>query len=72
MNPVRDCDGRAVWRVRVVPGEQTCTICGETTTDDYCLRCSVESHANQRYAVVKAGQLVPTMSYLRDDEVERI
>lgn len=70
--PVRDLHGHVVWRVKVTSAwEMTCTICGETTTDDYCIRCSAEPDINQRYAVVKAGRLVPTLSYLRENEYER-
>ena len=69
--PVRDCHGHVIWRIKVAPGEKTCLECGETTTDDYCLRCSAEADVNQRYQKIKAGRLVPTMSYLKPEEIER-
>lgn len=70
--PVRDVHGRKVWRVKVAaPHEMTCTICGETTVGDYCIRCSAEADINQRHVQEKAGRLVPTLSYLHDDEYER-
>ena len=70
MNPVRDCDGHVVWRVRVVPGEQTCLDCGETTTDAYCWRCAGEQDLDFRAAIQQA-RLTPTTGYLRPEEIER-
>jgi hypothetical protein len=70
--PVRDVHGHVVWRVKLASArEMTCTVCGETTVDEYCIRCATEADLNQRYAVRKAGTLVPTMSYLHEDEYER-
>ena len=70
--PVRDVHGRKVWRVKLASErEMTCTICGETTMEDYCTRCSKEADINQRHRVEKAGRLVPTLSYLRPNEYER-
>lgn len=70
--PVRDCHGHVVWRVKLAsPQEMTCTVCGETTVDAYCIRCAAEADTNHRYAVRKADTLVPTTSYLYEDEYER-
>ena len=70
--PVRDVHGSVVWRVRITsPQEMTCTVCGETTVAEYCIRCAAEAEANHRYAVRKAGTLVPTLSYLKPGEYER-
>jgi len=60
--PVLDLEGRPVRVVRVNRNEQTCLDCGETTTEDYCPTCSDFSEG----LVVR--HLVPTISYLRDDE----
>ena len=70
--PVRDVHGHVVWRVKLASArEMTCTVCGETTVDEYCIRCSAEADINQRHVREKAGRLVPTLSYLHDDEYER-
>ena len=70
--PVRDVHGHVVWRVKLASArEMTCTVCGETTVDEYCIRCAAEAEANDRYAVRKAGTLVPTLSYLKPGEYER-
>lgn len=71
LSPVRDVHGHVVWRVKVTSErEQTCTVCGETTTDDYCIRCNAEQGINQQRTTVKAGKLVPTLSYLKQGEYE--
>ena len=69
--PVRDVHRHVVWRVKVAPQEMTCLDCGETGTGNYCLRCAAEADANQRHTVMKFGRLVPTISYLNQDEYER-
>lgn len=70
--PPRDLHGHPVWRVKVVGSqEMTCLDCGDTTVDGYCLRCAAETEVNQRNTVIKAGRLVPTISYLRPNEYER-
>lgn len=63
--PVRDQAGYRVWRVKVGPGERTCTRCGETCTGSYCERCSdLVGMALARQA------LVPTLDYLRPGEYD--
>ncbi len=62
--PVRSVDGVRVWRVKVAPGEKTCTRCGETTAESYCPRCAEQMHWT------KARNLVPTVTYLRAGEYE--
>ena len=64
--PVRDCEGFAVHRVRVVnAGELTCTVCGETTVDGVCWRCGKGFDP-------AATPMVPTVSYLEPEEYELI
>ena len=73
--PVRDLHGRKVWRVRVASErERTCLDCGETTLDEYCWRCVAEAESNQRHKPESAvgRRLVPTLSYLKPDEYERM
>lgn len=62
--PVRDMHGREIRFLRVAPGEQTCLVCGETApaSQNFCTRCS--NFTQKRYA----GDLVPTIEYLREDE----
>lgn len=60
--PVRDLHGREVRFVAVAPREMTCMVCGETTGEDYCLRCS----DFQEGIVVR--DLAPTIGYLQADE----
>lgn len=67
--PVRDWEGNVVWRVRVAPGELTCTGCGETTSD-YCPRCGGQDEDGK--TMTDAPKLVPTLSYLREGEWESI
>lgn len=65
-----------VRRVRVGVGEMTCTACGETTTQRFCPRCNVDDeeegtqlfHWRRSGDSVSESTLVPTVSYLRDDE----
>ena len=69
-----------VRKIRVAVGEMTCTVCGETTTDRFCRRCNGEADEegdeeegpiyNWRRNVTVASQasLVPTVSYLHEDE----
>lgn len=68
--PVRDVHGHAVWRVRVAPGEMTCTGCGETATGDFCQACGTDETGQRR--VENPPPLVPTLSYLRDNEWESV
>ena len=61
-------------KIRVAKGEQTCTLCGETTSIGYCVRCNEDllkggSKANR---AKRAGKLVPTTSYLKPEEYEVI
>lgn len=70
LEPVRDCNGHVVWRIKVAPGEMTCLDCGETTIHDYCIRCAAENELS-RQAARKTARLVPTESYLKPDEYER-
>lgn len=64
--PVRDCDGFAVHRVKVVSAtELTCTVCGDTNIDGKCWRCGK--------ALDPADTpMIPTVSYLNPDEYELI
>lgn len=69
---VRDCDGHVVWRVKVTPGELTCTACGETFPGNWsgCPRCTGDepdrsSGLGSRYRRTPA---VPTVSYLHEGE----
>lgn len=64
IKPVRDMDGAPVWRIRVARGEHTCTRCGETSTDGYCLRRDDDDHADGQY------DLIPTTDYLNPQEYE--
>lgn len=69
--PVRDVHGHVVWRVKVgSERERTCLDCGETTLEDYCVRCADEQEISHQQAI-KAARLVPTLSYLRQGEYER-
>jgi len=59
---VRAVDG-SEWRfVRAAKSEMTCRRCGETTITDYCVRCS-DSETGEY-----VRDLVPTLSYLHEDE----
>lgn len=72
--PVRDVHGHVVWRVKLASvDERTCLDCGETTVDEYCIRCAAEAEINlQRNQASQVGRrLVPTLSYLRENEYER-
>lgn len=64
-NPVRDCDGHTVWRVRVAPGELTCTGCGETLVNGACVICTFDGKGQ---ATRPRPPAVPTVSYLREGE----
>lgn len=76
--PVRDVYGSLVRRVRVGVGEMTCTECGEVTTQKYCPRCNVEDeeegtelfHWRRSGDGASESTLVPTVSYLAEDEFE--
>ncbi len=58
-------------RIRVGRGEMTCTRCGETTNQAYCVRCGDDTaKAGYTKTVRGMGQLVPTVSYLKDGEYE--
>lgn len=70
--PVRDCHGRKVWRVKLGSlEERTCLDCGETTLEDYCVRCADEQELSHQKAI-KTARLVRTVDYLREGEYERI
>jgi hypothetical protein len=60
--PVRDTNGHELRLVRVTRTEMTCLVCGETTAQDYCLRCS-DIHQG-----VIIRRLIPTTSYLKANE----
>ena len=69
--PVRDCAGHVVWRVRLASVEErTCLDCGETTLEDYCLRCADEQEMSHQGSI-QAGRVVRTVDYLREREYER-
>ena len=60
-------------RIRVGRNEMTCTVCGEVTNQNYCVRCNEEVGVmGNKHAQVAAhhGRMVPTVSYLRDGEYE--
>ena len=60
-------------RIRVGVGEMTCTVCGEVTNQNYCMRCNDELGVmgnNHAQVAAKRGQLVPTVSYLKPEEYE--
>ena len=70
--PVRDVHGRKVWRVKIGSlEERTCLDCGETTLEDYCVRCADERQLSHQKAL-KTARLVRTVDYLREGEYERI
>lgn len=72
--PVRDLHGNKVWRIKVASErERTCLDCGETTVEEYCLRCVAEAETNQRHNLTSqvGRRLVPTLSYLKPGEYER-
>lgn len=48
LEPVRDCEGYARWRVRVAAGERTCMGCGETAVNGLCIRCGTDDHGVKR------------------------
>jgi hypothetical protein len=60
-------------RIKVTRDEQTCTLCGETTSIGYCVRCNEDlkggSKVNRK---ARAGKLVLTTSYLKPEEYEVI
>lgn len=66
----RNDDGRPAPVILVAPGERTCTICGETTSEHYCYRCSdaKETAGRGRWNPTVPDTLVPTISYLRPEE----
>ena len=54
-------------RVRVNgPKELTCTECGETTNEPYCVRCGRPTRDGG--IIATRTRMVPTLSYLQDDE----
>lgn len=59
---MRDVHGNIMRFVRVYRDEHTCLLCGETTGEDYCPRCSDFSEG------VIVRDLIPTLSYLHEDE----
>lgn len=70
MGPVTDDEGHARWRVRVAPGERTCTACGETFPEgDYCPLCGYREDGRPR---VTYPPSTPTLTYLRPGEYETI
>ena len=78
MTPVRDCNGQAVWRVRVSPNERTCLICGETfpASWDGCARCSADGDEREFDELgrpkYKSVPSVATIDYLMQGEWELI
>ena len=60
-------------RIRVGVGEMTCTVCDEVTNQAYCMRCNEEADVqgnNYAQVAAKRGRMVPTISYLREEEYE--
>ena len=60
-------------RIRVGRNEMTCTVCGEVTNQAYCMRCNEEADVqgnNYAQVAAKRGRMVPTVSYLREEEYE--
>ena len=60
-------------RVKVARNEMTCTVCGEVTNQAYCMRCNEEADVqgnNYAQVAAKRGRMVPTVSYLREEEYE--
>ena len=56
-------------RVRVNGGrELTCTECGETTTESYCVRCGRPTRDGG--IIATRTRMVPTLSYLKAGEYE--
>ena len=67
---VLDHEGHIVWRIRVAPGERTCLACGETFPDgDRCAQCGYGDDGALRN---NPPPSVPTTSYLREGEWERV
>ena len=60
---MRDLHGSAVWRVRVHRDEMTHRTCGEITIDGFCWLC---------HRRPPSSEIVPTLSYLRDNEYQLI
>ena len=63
--PVKTMDGQILRLVAVQKGENTCLDCGHTTTADFCDVCAEGGTTEDKDA---ARNLVPTISYLLDDE----
>lgn len=56
-------------RVRVLGArEMTCTECGETTSDAYCIRCGRPTRDGG--IIATRTRMVPTVSYLQPGEFE--
>lgn len=74
MPPVRDVEGFVRWRVRVTPGELTCTVCGETFPAGWggCPRCTGDEPDRSTGLKSRFRQtpVVETVSYLRREEYE--
>lgn len=74
LRPPRDCDGFAVWRVRVAPHEQTCLSCGETFTPDAGAwyeaktQTEIEGGRCQRCRAASHPPAIPTAAYIRAEE----
>lgn len=65
-DPVRGIDGLVLHRIKVYDAEElTCTVCGETSPDGKCWRCG-------KGLDPALTPMVPTISYLQDDEYEFI
>ena len=66
---MRDVDGFAIWRVRVVKGEVTCQQCGEVYVPSVfrvCPRCNNKLDDDETMAT----PVVPTVDYLQPGEYE--
>lgn len=74
LRPPRDCNGFAVWRVRVAPHEQTCLSCGETFTPDAGAWYEAKTHTEteggccQRCRAASHPPAIPTAAYIRAEE----
>ena len=69
--------GSGSTRIRVAPDEVTCRVCGETFPGSWsgCPRCANEGgndHNEMGWRTYKKVPTIPTLSYLRDGEWERV
>lgn len=70
LEPVVDHMGHTRWRVRVAPNERTCCQCGDTFPGNgRCYVCGTDDKGQTRKIQPPS---VLTISYLRDEEIEKI